>query len=217
MDRAKLKIFIAIALGIAVGFAVGFGWGHVRLQSEQKMYTAKIKDLNRRLSQAQSKYSQDIAQQTVLEDEKRAALEEVEKIRTEKKVLKSKADSLDAKSGQLTERLAKVETERNSLDKKEKQDLRTIEERDKEIKQLVEIRQRLQNELKRVNQRYDRCVENNAGMYIVASEILHRYEGKGFKDRVLEKEPFTQIKKVELERLVQEYRDKIDAQKMRTK
>lgn len=217
MDRAKLKIFIVIALGIAVGFAVGFGWGHMRLQSEQKTCAAKIKDLNRRLSQAQSRYSQDIAQQTVLEDEKRAALEEVEKLRTEKKVLKSKTDSLDAKSGQLNERLIKVEAERNSLDKKEKQGLQTIQERDREIKQLVEIRQRLQNELKRVNQTYDRCAENNAGMYAVASEVLHRYEGKGFKDRVLEKEPFTQIKKVELERLVQEYRDKIDSQKLRSK
>jgi hypothetical protein len=34
---------------------------------------------------------------------------------------------------------------------------------------------------------------------------------------LMEKEPFTQIKKVELENLVQAYKDKIDEQKLQTK
>jgi chromosome segregation ATPase len=217
MDRVNLKMAIFIAVAVLMGFAIGFGWGNVRLQNQEKVYQAKMKEISRRLSQAQLKHSQDTAQQTALEEEKRDALTIVEKLQSENEGLKSKAGSLDAKNGQLTDRLAKVEAERNSLDQKQKQTSQTLQEREKEIKQFVETRQRLQNELKRVNQRYDQCAENNAKMYVVANEVLQRYEGKGLKDKLLEKEPFTQIRKVELEKLVQDYRDKINAQKIHSK
>jgi hypothetical protein len=45
-------------------------------------------------------------------------------------------------------------------------------------------------------------------------QLLERYEKKGCMSSLLEQEPFTQIKRVELENLVEDYRDRLDAAKI---
>jgi hypothetical protein len=48
-------------------------------------------------------------------------------------------------------------------------------------------------------------------MAVTAQSILARYDEKGvFANTILNVEPFTQIKKVELEQLIQDYMDSID-------
>jgi chromosome segregation ATPase len=54
------------------------------------------------------------------------------------------------------------------------------------------------------------CVANNLKLKIIAHEILDRYQRKGVWQGLLQAEPFTQIKSVEIENLVQDYQDRID-------
>ncbi len=100
-----------------------------------------------------------------------------------------------------------MEADRTALDQKQRQTFQTLQEREKELKQLTADSQR----------KYDQCAEHNARLYMIADELIHKYENKGVVSSLLEKEPFTQIKKVELEKLVQDYKDKIDQQKLKTK
>jgi hypothetical protein len=224
MAEPKLKKSLIIVAGIIAGLIVGAGYGQVRMQSQEKVCLAKIKDVNQRLTQSQRKITQETTLQTTLEDEKQQALAEVEKLVKEKgrllaenKSLKTKADALETRADSLekkavslessgknqADRLEKIETERDVLDKKQRQTAQTLLERELELKQL--------------NGRYNQCAENNARLHVIGEELIDRYQKKGVMGTLMEKEPFTQVKKVELEKLVQDYKDKIDQQKLQTK
>lgn len=223
MAESKLKKNIIIIAAVVVGLIVGVIYGQVRLGSQEKMYLTKLKEVNQRLTQSQRKVTEGKNLQTTLEEEKQQSLAEAEKLSKEKerlaadgKALKSKSDALEAKTDLLEkktgslesankrqiERLEKVEAERDALDKKQRQTLKTLSEREGELKDL--------------HGKYNRCAENNARLYGIGEELIDKYKKKGVMGTLLEKEPFTQIKKVELEALVQEYRDKIDQQKLKT-
>lgn len=55
----------------------------------------------------------------------------------------------------------------------------------------------------------------NLAMYKVGKEILARYEGFGLGTAVAAREPFTGTMRVKLENLVQDYSDKLDAERLK--
>lgn len=227
-----MKKLLSGVLCVVVGLALGFAYGQVRLKGEQKAHQTKLKEMNQRLSQAQRRYVEERTLHTSLEDDKQAlqgrldaAQKEREALARESTLLKSRAEaseakassldskaassearaaSLDAKNVQLSERLARSEADRAALGRKQQQTFSTLQEREKELKQLTADSRK----------RYDQCADHNARLYEIADDLLRRYEGKGVVKTLLTKEPFTQIKKVEMEKLVQDYRDRIDQQKM---
>ena len=227
----KKKIIIGV-LGIMVGLWLGLIYGHVQLATEQKVHQAKLKEINQRLSMAQRRYSEEkshleddsLAVQAQLDtlgkEKERLTLEngqlkaklaalETASSALEKKVasVEARANSADAKNKDLAERLAKVETDRAALDRKQQQTFQTLQEREKELKQLTADSQA----------KYNQCAEHNARLCIIAEELVHKYENKGVVKTLLSKEPITQIQKVELEKLVQDYKDRIDQHKIGSK
>jgi chromosome segregation ATPase len=58
------------------------------------------------------------------------------------------------------------------------------------------------------------CVTNNDKLFATGNEILDRYEAKGCFASAREKEPFTQVKRVQLQNLVDEYRWRLEDQKL---
>lgn len=57
------------------------------------------------------------------------------------------------------------------------------------------------------------CERKNSQLYTFNTQLLEAYKNKSLWDILLQKEPFTQIKRVEVENIVQEYREKISDQK----
>ena len=57
------------------------------------------------------------------------------------------------------------------------------------------------------------CVASNDKLLATGNEILDRYESKGCFASVREKEPFTQVKRVQLQNLVDAYRWQLEDQK----
>jgi hypothetical protein len=53
------------------------------------------------------------------------------------------------------------------------------------------------------------CTADNRKLGTLSKELLGRYADKGVMDAVLQREPLTQLKRVELENLVQQYDDRI--------
>jgi len=230
-----MKKLIIGALGIVIGLCLGLIYGHIQLGDAAKAYQAKVKEMNQRLSQTQRKFVEERNLETSLEDEKQGvqsqldtAGKEKERILAENRELKTKeaeselkassldkkvvslearVSSLDEKNSQLSERLAKIEAERSALDQKQKQTFQTLQEREKELKQLTVESQR----------KYDTCADQNARLYGIAKDLLNKYEHKGVVGSLLEKEPITQIKKVELEKIGQDYKDRIEQQKLQSK
>jgi chromosome segregation ATPase len=223
----KQKVLVG-ALGIVVGLLLGLAYGHMELSGEQRAHQAKLREMSQRLSSAQRRYVEERTLHTTLEDEQqavqtqldtlqkekerllsenrqlesRAAALEVKASSLDKKVisLEARAASSDTKNGQLSERLAKGEADRAALDQRQRQTFQTLQDREKELKQ--------------ASRKYDECAEHNARLYTIADDLIRKYESKGVVATLLTKEPFTQIKRVELEKLVQDYKDKIDQQKI---
>lgn len=55
----------------------------------------------------------------------------------------------------------------------------------------------------------DRCVENNIQLYQTGLDVLTRYEKKGVWESLVQAEPVTQINRVKIENLVQDYRGRL--------
>ncbi len=61
------------------------------------------------------------------------------------------------------------------------------------------------------------CEDKNARMVQINRELLRHYEKKGPLDAMLQREPLTQLKRVEVENIAQEYQDKIDQMEFKKK
>jgi chromosome segregation ATPase len=59
----------------------------------------------------------------------------------------------------------------------------------------------------------DACVAKNAKLYDYGLELVKLYENPSLYRRIVLNEPFSQLKRVELENILQNYNDKIDLEK----
>ena len=57
---------------------------------------------------------------------------------------------------------------------------------------------------------YKVCVDRNAGLYEINDEVLDRMEDRGFWSQLTEREPFTRIKRTQLENLIDDYRYRVE-------
>lgn len=64
-------------------------------------------------------------------------------------------------------------------------------------------------------QMIESCAAKNVTMVQINRELLDRYAKKGFFDAMLQREPLTQLERVEIENIVQEYQDQIDKQEFK--
>jgi chromosome segregation ATPase len=95
-----------------------------------------------------------------------------------------------------------------------KASLETIKIRDEE-KGIANSRINVQREiLARQVQLIQTCEDKNTALYKVGTDLLGRYRGKGVVDALKQAEPFTQIERVRVENLWQEYHDKLDSAKV---
>ena len=57
------------------------------------------------------------------------------------------------------------------------------------------------------------CEDKNLKLYQYSLQLVARYRHKGFFDVLLQKEPVTQLKQVEIDNIVQDYKTKIEQQR----
>jgi chromosome segregation ATPase len=157
---------------------------------------------------------------------------EVEKLKEE---MKKKLDEKDAKIAALNKRLdvaqASADKSESAADKTREVNQamrdRILDAQDKmqklvaKYKELVaalrvieDERTTLQQTVARKNAELDSCSKDNVSLYQTSLELIDRYESKGVWDAMLEREPVTQLKRVELENVVQDYRTRVNAAKV---
>ena len=69
-------------------------------------------------------------------------------------------------------------------------------------------RTQLQQQLATSQSRYDKCAETNYALYQINSEVLDRYAHQGAFSYIERSEPFTRLKRTQIENLVLEYRQR---------
>lgn len=83
-----------------------------------------------------------------------------------------------------------------------------------EHEQADQDKKKLESLLADRNQSIESCEQKNMKLYELDNELLSRYKDKGVLDALFQDEPVTQIKDVEMESAVQEYRDKLETQRV---
>ncbi len=61
------------------------------------------------------------------------------------------------------------------------------------------------------------CVDKNAQMYLLSTEVLDRMEGQGVWSAMKTKEPFTRLSRTRLENLIDDYRSRVNELKLASK
>jgi uncharacterized protein YjhX (UPF0386 family) len=100
-----------------------------------------------------------------------------------------------------------LKRDHTSLEAREKAAVAALAQRDRELKdlQVASSRQLKENGL---------CAERNIRLYGIGREILERYQKKTCLDAALQSDPFTRIKQVEMENLIEDYIDKLGDQRI---
>lgn len=58
------------------------------------------------------------------------------------------------------------------------------------------------------------CEEKNGALAVVATELMDKYRDVGFWEALQRREPFTRVRRVEVENLLEEYRDRVEASRV---
>ena len=131
------------------------------------------------------------------------------------------ADKERASSQALLQRYQDAEQAWKANSEQQKAKLQEVVDKYKELvkslRQVEAERSELQSISKVRDRDLDRCIEKNGKMYSTGLEVLQRYENKGVWDSIWQKEPVTQLKRVELESIMEEYKGKLDDAKIKAK
>lgn len=84
-----------------------------------------------------------------------------------------------------------------------------LDESAQALKRQEETTAALEERLRDQTQAHERCTANNAKLVGLNRELLRQYQNKGVWDALLQREPFTQLKRVEIENLSAEYTQRI--------
>ncbi len=85
-----------------------------------------------------------------------------------------------------------------------------------QLKKEMAQRAELEESLKKSGENFALCYENNKKLYSLNNEMLERYQHKGFADVLVQREPFTGLKRVDVENLIQDYQYQIDSLKIKS-
>jgi hypothetical protein len=95
--------------------------------------------------------------------------------------------------------------------------LAVIKDRDGAIGDLEKEKQTVGNDLKAANDLVALCRRHNTEFAKITAELIEKYKNKRIKTSLLQAEPFTQIKQVEIEHLIQHYQERIDKERIGSK
>lgn len=179
------------------------------------------------LRRMQQQLSQVKGQVGTLEQEKAKLLEDLNKVQASSEAVESEAARLQgevkaSKRQQLSvtkeltllkERLATTEQRLSETQKtltettaKLTETTRTLQQTDTEKRNLEAVKVRNEGDL-------TSCERKNVALYQVGRSLMDRFERKTCGEILAQKDPFTGLKRVETENLLEEYRDKLDEQK----
>lgn len=180
------------------------------------------------LRRVQQQLSQTQTQIGSLEQEKTKLAEDLDKAQKSSKEMEGKTAGLQhalgegkrqqtalakelaatrAELGTTKQLLAEAQKSLSATGSKLTETTQTLQKTDTEKRNLESIKARNERDIAS-------CEQKNLALYQVGRSLMDRFEKKTCGETLAQKEPFTGIKRVETENLLEEYRDKLDAQKL---
>jgi hypothetical protein len=222
MKIPTIQKLVLPAVAVAAGLLIGMGVGQMQVKKEQKICQDKIKEKDKKIAFIQKKMSEEKFEATSSLEQK--CRDDVNRLQDALMLEKKKTGALSGKVGTLTEQVQKLDVRIKTADettaktKHELQEaLRNNKDLDRELRKTAGEKQILQTDLKRTTRELGTCSSNNAELALIAEELVKKYKNKGLGSVLLEKEPLTQVRKVELEQLTSQYQEEIEQKKITKK
>lgn len=216
MYRVRSPIFYIVALGAAlagVGLAIGTARGQVARSGG-----GASTQLAQELQQLASERTELQAQNARLQKELEAARKESDAAKAVEQALERRSRSSESAVKQLREDIAARREDSDKEIAKWRDSMQQLVAKAREIAQSlrdVEIdRDSLKQTLAVRDRDLNTCVDRNLALYQISEEVLTRLDHQGFWSGVARAEPFTKIKRIQLDNLVEEYRQRADAQRL---
>lgn len=219
----KLIYSYKIVFLILLAFAVGLVQPNMAHAAEKKDKSAK------RAALMMQKMKQDMeAEKTALQaqfDTQKKELEDKLKIKDEELVNHDKKlTTAKNVNKNLESEIKKVNAEKAAVETKQQQTQAQLETTQKNLMELKVQHQQAQTDLKfNDNQRktlstnlaqttksVNECEEKNIKLHRFSTELIQIYDKPSSYDAVMRKEQFFQLKRIELENILQGYQDKLD-------
>ncbi|HXY55554.1 MAG TPA: hypothetical protein VEM40_12875 [Nitrospirota bacterium] len=220
-----IQKLILTTIALAVGLLIGLGFGQMQIGKEQKICQEKMREKDKKIAFMMTKLNEEKAQaaSTTSTIEQRCR-DDVNKLQDELVTEKKKTETYSGRARTLKEQVQKLDDRITAADEaaaKTKQELqetlRSNKELGGELRKAAGEEQALQSEIKKIARELGTCSSDNAELVLIAKELVKKYKDKGFGSVLLEKEPLTQIRKVELDKLTSQYQEEIDQKKFTAK
>jgi chromosome segregation ATPase len=153
---------------------------------------------------------------------------ELKKLRGKVKTTDASVKAMEVEVKKQTDEATKLRNELEAANLKLSEQQQAIAKMDADLRTAAELSKRLVNEKETLLSRFNAqsgvvglqsrlnqlCEEKNAMLYRIGNDLLDKYRNKGVVDAIKQAEPFTQIEKVKVENLWQEYKDALDREKL---
>jgi chromosome segregation ATPase len=173
------------------------------------------------LRRVQQQLVQAQGQIATLEQEKARLTEDLEKSQSALKVAEGQAVGLqrEVKAGKQqqssqSKELALVKAESSTITQQLADTRRRLDEATQALKQATTDKNSLEAIKSRNEREISACESKNLALYGIGRSLMERFENKTCGETLAQSDPFSGIKKVETENLLEEYRDKLDDQKL---
>lgn len=222
--KKQLLQKIIPAAALVIGLVIGLGIGHMQVTKEQKLSLDKIKEANRKIAFVQRKMTEEKNEATGSIEQQCQA--DLDKLQNEKKGLagqlgkvKDQMQKMDLQIKVSAEAFARTKKESDEAAVRARKELHEMtlnsQELDDKLKKMIAEKQALLAELKKTTQALGNCASNNAELCSIADEILKKYRNKGLGSILRENEPLTQLGKIKLEQLTQQYEEELQKLKIK--
>jgi chromosome segregation ATPase len=173
------------------------------------------------LRRVQQQLVQAQGQIATLEQEKAKLTEDLGKSQSASKAAEGQAIGLqrEVKAGKQQQsaqakELALAKAESSTIAQQLADTRKRLDETTQALKQATADKNNLESIKSRNEREISACESKNLALYGVGRSLMERFEHKTCGEALAQGDPFTGIKKVETENLLEEYRDKLDEQKL---
>jgi len=217
-QSARLWMFALIAVVLVAG--AGVGWGFFQNTRGEKAHRQQVAELGGQLEQVQRRQVEEKAradQAQRLSDSLKTQLAEIQvgyealQLENQTSILQSQEQIRELKTqiGKMHDKSIADQARNERLQAENQQVQAGLKQAWDEAGKLTTQGEQLEKKLRYTTGQRDRCVGHNAELSQAAADLLDAYENKGVFSALISKEPITGLKKIEIEHLLQTYRQQV--------
>lgn len=159
------------------------------VEQEKAKIEAELKDVKDQATKTSGSIAKEKRRANDLQAKLTKTSAEVTTLTEEKQVLNSRIKELEAKLAEQTGETKKTQS--------------TLAEREAELTKIKDFSAKQ-------NAANDSCEDKNRNLYGLSRELMEKYRNQGLWETVRRAEPFAQSRQVEIENLLEQYRDRAD-------